>query len=111
MQPACSVADIPTDGAREIFVEGRGVVIVNRDGQYYAYANWCPHLGIELNFMPDQFMDSDNQFLMCANHGALFEVDSGACISGPCSGDHLKPVELTLDGEQILLGEIPDTTP
>lgn len=111
MQPVCSVADIPTDGAKEIFVEGRGVVIVNRDGQYYAYANWCPHLGIELNFMPDQFMDADNQFLMCANHGALFEVDSGVCVSGPCGGDHLKPVELAVDGDQILIGEIPDTTP
>ena len=111
MQAVCPTSDIPLDGAKEVFVEGKGVVIVNRDGQYYAYANWCPHLGIELNFMPDQFMDSDNQFLMCENHGALFEVDTGHCLSGPCSGDHLKPIDLSVEGDQILLGEIPDIHP
>ena len=111
MQAVCKTTEIPVDGAKEIFVDGKGVVIVSRDGQFYAYANWCPHLGIELNFMPDQFMDSDNHFLMCANHGALFEVESGSCVSGPCSGDHLKPVSLSVEGDDILLGEIPDTTP
>jgi nitrite reductase/ring-hydroxylating ferredoxin subunit len=111
MQVVCKTTDIPVDGAKEVFVKGKGVVIASRDGQFFAYANWCPHLGIELNFSPDEFMDSDNHFLMCANHGALFEVENGHCVSGPCSGQHLKTVALKVDGDDILLGDIPDTTP
>ena len=73
--------------------------------------NWCPHLGIELNFMPDQFMDEENTFIMCANHGALFEVESGNCLSGPCANECLKAVELEVRDGQICLGELPATTP
>jgi nitrite reductase/ring-hydroxylating ferredoxin subunit len=82
------------------------VVVVKHDGLVRAFVNWCPHLGIELNFMPDQFMDSDNQFIMCANHGALFEIDSGDCLSGPCSGDKLIPVPLEVRGDEVWLGPV-----
>ncbi|MDF1822839.1 MAG: Rieske (2Fe-2S) protein [Alcanivoracaceae bacterium] len=111
MQPVCATDQVPVDGACEVQVNGEGVVIVNRDGQFYAYMNWCPHLGIELNFMPDQFMDEDNTFIMCANHGALFEVESGNCLSGPCANECLKAVELDVRDGQIHLGELPATTP
>ena len=107
MQAVCSIHDIEDDSAREFQVDDQPVVIVKRDGQFHAYLNWCPHLGIELNFMPDQFLDSDNQFLICANHGALFEIDSGDCLSGPCSGDALLAVPLEVREEQIWLGEVP----
>ena len=30
-----------------------------------AYLNVCPHLGVELNWMPGRFMDSDNLFIQC----------------------------------------------
>ncbi|KAF0806455.1 Rieske 2Fe-2S family protein [Alcanivorax xiamenensis] len=107
MQAVCSIHDIEDDSAREFQVDDQPVVIVKRDGQFHAYLNWCPHLGIELNFMPDQFLDSDNQFIICANHGALFEIESGDCLSGPCSGDALLPVPLEIREEQIWLGEVP----
>ena len=107
MQPVCAVNELEEDQARGIEIDGKSVVLVKKDGQVHAYLNWCPHLGIELNFMPDQFLDSDNAFLMCANHGALFEIDSGHCLSGPCSGDALMKVDVTIEGDQILLGDIP----
>jgi len=107
MQPVCAVNELEEDQARGIEIDGKSVVLVKKDGQVHAYLNWCPHLGIELNFIPDQFLDSDNAFLMCANHGALFEIDSGHCLSGPCSGDALMKVDVTIEGDQILLGDIP----
>ncbi|WP_202980281.1 Rieske (2Fe-2S) protein [Marinobacter fonticola] len=62
---------------------------VRQHGKTYAYLNYCPHLGIELNWQPDRFMDPDNCFIQCATHGALFTVDDGHCIAGPCAGDQL----------------------
>lgn len=88
----CRLDDIPQDGAIGLDMDGHALVAVRRDGNVHLYLNWCPHLGIELNFMPDDFLDSEGQFLICSNHGALFEIDSGACISGPCAGDNLVPV-------------------
>ncbi|HBY47735.1 MAG TPA: (2Fe-2S)-binding protein, partial [Alcanivorax sp.] len=53
---------------------------------------------------PDQFMDDDGRFLVCANHGALFEPENGACLSGPCSGDSLTAVPLDVRDGEIWVG-------
>ena len=66
-----------------------------------AYVNQCPHLGIELNWMPGRFMDADNLFIQCSTHGALFKPDTGECIAGPCQGDALAALDLRLDGDEI----------
>ena len=67
---------------------------LRHDGEMRAYVNQCPHLGIELNWMPGRFMDSDGCFIQCATHGALFLPKSGECIAGPCQGDALTPLEV-----------------
>lgn len=89
MQLLGLVDSIEEDQAKEFFVDEGSIFAVRRDGQLYTYINWCPHLGIPLNFMPDQFLDGDGQFIECVNHGALFEIENGMCISGPCQGESL----------------------
>ncbi|MGO1692607.1 MAG: Rieske (2Fe-2S) protein [Marinobacter sp.] len=59
-----------------------------------AYLNQCPHMGVELNWMPGRFMDTDNLFLQCSTHGALFKPGDGECIAGPCQGDALTALDL-----------------
>lgn len=103
----CNNADIGDDQAKGIDVEDRSLVVVRRDGLVHVYLNWCPHLGIELNFMPDQFLDSDSAFIMCANHGALFEIENGHCLSGPCSGDALIKVPHDIRGNEVWAGPLP----
>ncbi|KPQ27498.1 MAG: Ferredoxin subunit [Marinobacter excellens HL-55] len=66
-----------------------------------AYLNLCPHLGVELNWMPGQFMDADNLFIQCATHGALFKPGTGECIAGPCQGDVLTALNVRRQGDQI----------
>lgn len=107
MHLLCRLEDIPEDSARECLVEGQSLVLVHRDGQLFAYLNWCPHLGIELNFQPDVFLDQDNRFIQCANHGALFEIESGHCLSGPCNGDNLVAVPISVRDGQIWADTVP----
>ncbi|MEQ5837360.1 Rieske 2Fe-2S domain-containing protein [Marinobacter sp. NFXS9] len=78
-----------------------GGFVVRHRGQVYAYHNVCPHLGIALNWLPDQFMDADHCFIQCVNHHALFTVDDGHCITGPCAGDNLTP--LTVERQEGML--------
>lgn len=66
-----------------------------------AYLNSCPHLGVELNWMPGRFMDSDNLFIQCSTHGALFKPADGECIAGPCQGDALTQLDLRERDGQI----------
>ena len=81
-----------TDGPCDIFVV--------RDGEAaYGYINSCPHTGTPLDWTPDRFMSEDGGFIMCATHGALFQIEDGDCIAGPCAGDRLTGVPLTVDGD------------
>lgn len=95
----CAVSDIPEQEGVGIMTGDGELVLLQRDGQVYAYRNSCPHLGIDLNFQPDVFMDMDGMFIQCANHGALFQVEDGLCIHGPCQGQSLQTVPVVvLDG-------------
>jgi len=70
------------------------------------YRNQCPHRKIRLNHQNDQFLDEHGQHLQCMNHGALFEVSTGRCIAGPCTGQALDsvPVFVCKDGVYCVLG-------
>ncbi len=78
---------------------GDGVVslfVVRRDNEVRGYINSCPHTGVPLEWVPDQFLDADGSFIECATHGALFTIEEGKCVSGPCAGDRLQPVRLAV---------------
>lgn len=105
--PLCSIDEIPDPGARGFEIGEQNVFAVKRDGEIFVYVNSCPHIGIPLEFLPDDFLDSEQRFILCANHGALFEIDNGMCVAGPCTGQALLPVPFTLNNGVIEIGEIP----
>jgi nitrite reductase/ring-hydroxylating ferredoxin subunit len=76
-------------------------LLVNYQGNHFAYVNRCPHTGITLDWVNNQFFSSDNRYLMCATHGAAFEPPSGECIWGPCVGLSLQSMPIEIDGGQI----------
>ena len=47
-------------------------MLLNYQGFFYAYRNRCPHIGISLDWVDNQFFTIDGRYLMCANHGAVF---------------------------------------
>jgi nitrite reductase/ring-hydroxylating ferredoxin subunit len=55
--------------------------------------------------MPDQFLDERRELIVCATHAALFRIDDGRCIAGPCAGAYLRKLSVRLDGDTILLIE------
>lgn len=103
MTVLCQIHDIEEDAAKGFEVDGQALFAVKKDGQIFVYINSCPHIGIPLEFQPDEFLDMEKRFIQCANHGALFEIESGACIAGPCSGQTLKAVPFTIEGDAIRL--------
>jgi nitrite reductase/ring-hydroxylating ferredoxin subunit len=73
----------------------------------FGYVNSCPHLGTPLNWAGDTFISEDSGLIICATHGALFEIEDGACVSGPCAGQSLEAAPVTVDraGQVVLTGD------
>ena len=69
-----------------------GLMAVRQGDTTIVYLNSCPHIGTPLDWMPNKFMSLDKRYIICATHGAEFEVADGKCISGPCKGDLLEKV-------------------
>lgn len=94
------LADIDDPGCREFMIGSgdwpfRGFV-VRRGDEVFAYQNVCKHVGHPLNWAPDDFLDKNNVAIQCASHGALYEIDTGLCVAGPCLGQSLRAVDVTV---------------
>ena len=103
--PLCHTDEISDPGSKSFEIEhGRkhiSLFVVHKDGAFNAFINSCPHTGASLDWQQDQFLDMDNMFIQCSTHDALFEIDTGSCIAGPCVGDHLQAVDLVIENGQV----------
>ncbi|MSO85814.1 MAG: Rieske (2Fe-2S) protein [Rhodospirillales bacterium] len=106
----CPLAAI-ADGESNGFIVTRpggarlGVLAVRRGKQVHAYVNSCPHTGAPLDFQPGQFLTLDKTLIQCSTHGALFRIEDGFCVQGPCAGKSIVPVAVVVkDGTVRLSG-------
>ena len=81
-------------------------LIIHRDGQdARAWLNVCPHAGRRLDWAPGKFLKSKEGHLVCAAHGASFELLRGDCVAGPCRGDSLRAVAVEVRDGQVVLAD------
>lgn len=76
------------------------------NGQPRVWINLCPHQARPLNFAPDRFLTDDDNRLVCAHHGAVFEPDSGTCVAGPCLNARLRSLAVHQRDDRVLV-ELP----
>lgn len=89
----CAADELAEGQSRGFMIEMLKVLAVRKDGCVHVYANRCPHRGIALEWQPDGFLDDSASLIRCATHGALFLIDSGECVAGPCAGQRLRKLE------------------
>ena len=98
----CRLEDIPDGGAIAVDVEsstgGFNLMMVRQGERVYAYHNECPHAGRRLDWSPGKFLVKDG-VIICAAHGATFDVPTGACLGGPCRSGLAGVPVLVVDGE------------
>jgi nitrite reductase/ring-hydroxylating ferredoxin subunit len=88
------IDELEDPGCREFSIgEGdwpfRGF-IVRRGEDVFAYQNFCVHVGHPLNWSPNKFLTKDKSAIICASHGATYEIETGNCFAGPGSGKTLR---------------------
>jgi nitrite reductase/ring-hydroxylating ferredoxin subunit len=100
MTVLCRLDEIPDPGGKGFtFGEGKTreeIFVLRKGGKVYGYVNRCPHAGVPLDWTPDRFLDHTNTLIMCATHGALFGIEDGLCVAGPCKGRSLAAIDVTV---------------
>jgi nitrite reductase/ring-hydroxylating ferredoxin subunit len=104
----CRLDEIPDPGSIRVDLTFRGkavqAMVVRRGPLVRAYVNSCPHVGAPLDFTKGQFLDFERTHILCANHGALFRIEDGHCLSGPCRGKDLVSIPVAVSDGYIVTG-------
>lgn len=85
-------------------VDGKSILVVNLDGEYYALDNRCPHMGGSL--VEGELKDG---YIVCPRHGAEFDLKTGKNVGNAKIafvkmkvGD-AKKYELKVEGTNLLI--------
>ncbi|MBI5504568.1 MAG: Rieske 2Fe-2S domain-containing protein [Deltaproteobacteria bacterium] len=88
------------------FDAGAGVregFVIALAGRVYAYRNQCRHIPMTMDWVENRFLSRDRCHIQCATHGALYEIDSGLCVSGPPAGQHLRALPVAIEDGKVVV--------
>ncbi len=106
----CRLSDLADPGGRGFtfgqFPQQFSMFVVRQGEQAFAYVNDCPHARSPLDWVPDQFLDHSRTYIQCATHGAKFRINDGYCVSGPCTGDALKPISIEIRKGEVVIADV-----
>lgn len=103
----CALSDIDNPGCREFQIQLGGqpaaIFAVRVGAAVFAYLNVCPHTGVSLNWQPNDFLTVDHAYIQCSTHGALFRIDDGYCVWGPCARQSLAAIPIEVKDEDVVI--------
>lgn len=97
----CALDELTNYYSKGFTLNEQAIFVVRQNHKVYAYRNRCPHLGIQLEWQADRFLDIEGELIQCSTHGALFTIQEGFCVSGPCSGQSLQAVDVDIRGDEV----------
>ena len=96
----CRFDDLIDGHSRGFDPDGTGrdtMFVVRKGGRVFGYRNACPHYDrARMAWKKDEFLNGDRSHIICAAHGALFRIEDGECVIGPCLGQRLSAVALDI---------------
>jgi nitrite reductase/ring-hydroxylating ferredoxin subunit len=106
-----AIDDIEEGTSKGIEVKGAYLFAVKKDDQLVLYYNRCPHLGTPLEWEEDRFLDADGALIQCSTHGALFQIEDGYCLVGPCKGKSLHAMPFKVVDGMVMIDDAQLKTP
>jgi len=95
--PACPLADVPSDGAVRVELDGLPVCLVRAEGQVYAIQDVCSHAEVPLSEG-----DVEGTTVECWLHGSRFDLTTGEPIGLPAT-EPVPVYDTTIEGETVLV--------
>jgi len=101
----CALAEIADPGARAFsFRRGEALFagfVVRQGERALGYVDSCPHAGWPLA-MGDRYLTREKDLILCSGHGALFRIEDGECVAGPCFGARLEPWPVRVENGAVV---------
>ncbi len=94
---ACSLADLPDEGAIRVDLGGQPVCVARSGGEVFALRDVCSHAEVALSEG-----DVEDGAIECWLHGSLFDLKTGQPSGLPAT----KPVPtyaVTVEGDDVLV--------
>jgi nitrite reductase/ring-hydroxylating ferredoxin subunit len=82
--------------------EVKEAVVIKYEDEYKCWLNYCKHI-TTINIHKGGEAPIRDDEIVCQNHGAMFNIDTGVCTFGPCEGARLDPVEVETKSGRIVL--------
>lgn len=89
----------------KVVVEGKPILVVNLEGQFYAVSDKCPHLGGSLS----EGIVEDGK-VRCPKHGAMFDLKTGENLNDAkvaflkMKVKDVSTFPIKVEGEDLLIG-------
>ena len=103
-----SVEEIP-EGTTFLFTvrdaeadEETEAILVRLNGEIAAWLNYCQHF-THIRLDKGSGAEMRNGEIVCTNHGAYFEAETGRCTHGPCEGAYLTDLDVAVEDGWVLL--------
>ncbi|MDH6269734.1 nitrite reductase/ring-hydroxylating ferredoxin subunit [Rhizobium sp. SG_E_25_P2] len=98
----CNTGDVDEGEAKGFGPVGgyrRKIIVLRKEGRLHAWLDACPHYpqGTPMAWRSNAYLNGDGTHIACHSHGALFDMQTGECVLGPCLGQGLTRVELTVN--------------
>jgi nitrite reductase/ring-hydroxylating ferredoxin subunit len=91
----CTLGEIGDPGSKGFRFREDSILfmgfVVRRGDLVAGYVDSCPHASWPLAPMDDEYLTRTGSFILCSGHGAVFELEHGICVGGPCLGSRLPP--------------------
>lgn len=103
-----SVDDVPDDTTVLFTVretetdERREGILVRSNGSVTGWLNYCQHF-THIPLDKGSGAGVREGEIVCINHGAMFDTDTGQCTYGPCEGAYLEALDVATEEDAVYL--------
>ena len=105
----CRLDDLGDGEARGFgpFADTRAkIVVVRRGERIFGYWDACPHYGdTPMAWRTDAYLNAAGDRIVCASHGAEFEIETGLCVHGAALGLWLKGAPVKIEAGRVVYGD------
>jgi nitrite reductase/ring-hydroxylating ferredoxin subunit len=92
-----STKDLASGEMKDVEANGKEILIVNLEGNFYALGNVCTHVGCLLS---DGVLSGEK--VKCTCHGSTYNVKTGSVVTGPA--ENPEPVfQVKVEKGQVLV--------
>jgi nitrite reductase/ring-hydroxylating ferredoxin subunit len=105
-----AIEEVPENDTLLFIIEERNTgeeaeaILLRAGDEIACWLNYCQHL-THIRLDKGSGAPTRNGEIVCANHGATFERDSGLCTYGPCEGAYLNGVEVAVENGDVYLDD------